>query len=82
MTTSKTGMTFQRAIKISIRLMRDEIQKLSFDANMHDRYKAAYPLAVKSSKTRADYQEAVRIFELYLQDGAKKDQDQGGAEKS
>jgi len=56
-------MNYEKAVKMAVKAMKEQIKTVSFDANMHDQYRADYPLAVKSSKTRADYLEAIRVLE-------------------
>lgn len=56
-------MDHQKAVKLAVKALKEQIQAVAVDANMHDRYRADYPLAVKSSKSRAEWIEAIRILE-------------------
>ena len=61
-------MNLEKAIKIAIKALKEEAKKVEFDANMHDKFKADYPLAIKCSRIRIEYREAISIFESLLQD--------------
>jgi hypothetical protein len=53
----------QRALQLAKALLEKEIQRLAFDANMHEKFKADYPHAVNSFKKRQEYQEALKVLE-------------------
>lgn len=55
-----------KPIKLAIKVLQAEAQRLAFDANAYDKLGATYPLALKSSKTRAACKEAINLFENML----------------
>lgn len=66
-------MNFRMAVRLAVKALKEQAQALSFDANMHDQYKADYPLAIQSSKNRANCLEAIRILQNSVKKGAEND---------
>lgn len=66
-------MNLKRAVKLAVGAMLEKVQTLAFDANMRDRLQADYPLAIRSSKERADYLEAIKTLEQAVKEGVEND---------
>jgi hypothetical protein len=57
-----------RALKLARELMRDQIQRVSFDANLHEKYKSDCPVAVKAYMEREKLREAVAEIEKMMKE--------------
>lgn len=64
-----------KALKLAIQVLRGEIQKIAYDANVFDKGLADYPYSKKCSKRRADCLQAIKIFDNWLgADGIKENE--------
>lgn len=52
-----------RALKLVRELMRDQLQRVAFDANLYEKYKSDCPVAIKAYKEREKLREAVAEIE-------------------
>jgi hypothetical protein len=59
-----------RALKLARELMRDQIQHVSFDANLHEKYKSDCPVTIKAYKERAKLRDAVAEIEKMMKESA------------
>jgi len=57
-----------RALKIARELMRDQLQRVAFDANLHEKYKSDCPVTIKAYKERAKLREAVAEIEKMMKE--------------
>ena len=57
-----------RALKIARELMRDQLQRVAFDANLREKYKSDCPMTIKAYKERERLRKAVAEIEKMLKE--------------
>lgn len=57
-----------RALKLAIESLKDDVQRVAFDANLHERLGSDCPVAVKASKHRRKLQEAIGELEKMMKE--------------
>ena len=56
-------MNLEKAVKLAVMALKEQIKIIAFDANAYDVRKIDYPYAIKCSKKRSEYLEAIKILE-------------------
>lgn len=57
-----------RALKLALESLKDDMQRVAFDANLHERLGSDCPVAVKASKNRKKLQEAIGELEKMMKE--------------
>lgn len=55
-------MTTSRAIRLAIKVLEREVQRLAQNANLHDRYHLNDRATINASRQRRDLQEAIELL--------------------
>lgn len=57
-----------RALKIAIKSLKDDVQRVAFDANLYERFGSDCPVTVKAARHRKKLQAAIGELEKMMQD--------------
>lgn len=57
-----------RALKLAIESLKDDVQRVAFDANLHERLGSDCPVTVKAAKHRMKLREAIGELEKMMKE--------------